>query len=329
MVMNCKNEVLIGFVGSFSELLIQFVQFKQSLGYKYIADGEMLQRFSKFSLNYTIKDNVLTKELVDAWTERRPTERDVTREKRINNIRQFAKYLADLGYEAYIPYCKTKVNRDLYVPYIYTQEQLQCFFAVCDDIKPHPRSNRHLFLPAIFRLLYGCGLRISEALALQLKDVDLKKGIVTIHGAKFGKDRLTPMSPSLLLYLKRYFLKVHGVSDPENYFFIKKDKSPITSGTVYKSFRNLLWQSGISHGGKGRGPRVHDFRHTFAVNSLNKMVKEGADLYCALPVLSTYLGHASVAATEKYLRLTEEAYPGLLDSVDKLSSYIFPEVTGK
>lgn len=69
MVMNCKNEVLIGFVGSFSELLIQFVQFKQSLGYKYIADGEMLQRFSKFSLNYTIKDNVLTKELVDAWTE--------------------------------------------------------------------------------------------------------------------------------------------------------------------------------------------------------------------------------------------------------------------
>lgn len=329
MAMNYKNDLLSGFEGSFSELLVQFVKFKQSLGYQYIADGEMLKRFSMFSLNYSIKDNALTKDLVDAWTERRPNERDVTREKRINNIRQFAKYLLDLGYEAYIPYCKTKMNRNLYVPYIFTQKQLRCFFAVCDNIKPHPRSNRHLFLPAIFRLLYGCGLRISEALALQLKDVDLKNGIVTIQGAKFHKDRLTPISHSLLLYFKKYSLKVHGVSDSRDYFFIKKDKSPIASGTVYKSFRTLLWQSGISHGGKGRGPRVHDFRHTFSVNALNKMVREGVDIYCALPVLSTYLGHASVTATEKYLRLTEEAYPGLLDSVDKLTSYIFPEVASK
>lgn len=327
--MSYKNDVSSGFVGSFGDLLIQFVQFKQSLGYKYIAEEEMLKRFSKFTLNYTVKDYILTKKLVDAWTEKRPTERDVTREKRINNIRQFAKYLADLGYEAYIPYCKIKVDRNSYVPYIFTQEQLRSFFAVCDDIKPHPLSNRHLFLPAIYRLLYGCGLRISEVLALKLRDVDLKNGIVTIHGAKFSKDRLTPMSSSLQLYLKRYFVKVHGVSEPEDYFFIKKNKTPIASSTVYKSFRNLLWQSGISHGGKGRGPRLHDFRHTFAVNSLNNMVKNGLDLYCALPVLSTYLGHVSTTATEKYLRLTEEAYPGLLDSVDKLCSYIFPEVTSK
>jgi len=327
--MSYKNDESSGFVGSFGDLLIQFVQFKQSLGYKYIAEEEMLKRFSKFTLNHTVKDYILTKKLVDAWAEKRPTERDVTREKRINNIRQFAKYLADLGYEAYIPYCKIKVDRNSYVPYIFTHEQLRSFFAVCDDIKPHPLSNRHLFLPAIYRLLYGCGLRISEALALKLRDVDLKNGIVTIHGTKFSKDRLTPMSSSLQLYLKRYFVKVHGVSEPENYFFIKKDKTPIASSTVYKSFRNLLWQSDISHGGNGRGPRLHDFRHTFAVNSLNNMVKNGLDLYCALPVLSTYLGHVSTTATEKYLRLTEEAYPGLLDSVDKLCSYIFPEVTSK
>ena len=314
-----------------------FISFCLTL-YLNVGDGKNLplnifnsfnNRFSKFTLNYTIKDNELTKELVDAWTEKRPAEQDVTRKKRINNIRQFAKYLADLGYESYIPYCKIKVNRDSYVPYIFTKEQLQCFFTVCDEIKPHPLSNRHLFLPAIYRLLYGCGLRISEALTLKLKDVDLNNGIITIHGSKFSKDRLTPMSPSLLLYLKRYFGKIHRVSNPGDYFFIKKDKSPIASSTVYKSFRKLLWQSGISHGGKGRGPRMHDFRHTFAVNSLNKMVKDEMDLYCALPVLSTYLGHASVAATEKYLRLTEEAYPGLLNSADKLCSYIFPEVTGK
>ena len=66
-------------------------------------------------------------------------------------------------------------------------------------------------------------------------------------------------------------------------------------------------ESGISHGGKGRGPRLHDLRHTFAVHSVNQMVRQGVYLYRSLPILSIYLGHASVQATERYVRLTEEA----------------------
>ena len=71
---------------------------------------------------------------------------------------------------------------------------------------------------------------------------------------------------------------------------------------------------------------MHDLRHTFAVHSLNQMVQQGMDIYCALPILSTYLGHASVAATEKYVRLTEEAYPGILGAVNLTCSYVFPAV---
>lgn len=327
--MNSKNNMLNGFVGVFKELLIQFIQLKQSIGYKYTTDAGILRRFSEFTLKYTIKSHALTKELIDAWTEKKPTESDITWENRINSIRQFAKYLTDLGHEAYIPFCRGKINRNLYVPYIFTQEELRVFFAVCDNIKPHPLSNKYLVLPAIYRLLCGCGLRISEALALKLGAVDLKNGIVTIHGSKFNKDRLIPMSPSLNQYLEKYSAKIHGVSAPEDFFFMKKDKTALSSNTVYKNFRKILWQSGISHGGKGRGPRMHDFRHSFAVHSLNKMVREKIDLYCALPILSTYLGHASITATERYLRLTEEAYPGLLDTVDRVCSYVFPEVTNK
>ena len=318
-----------GFVGDFKELLIQFVQMKQSLGFDYATDANTLKRFSKFTLKYNIKNHALTKELVDAWTEKRPGERDVTWEGRINNLRQFAKFLSDLGYEAYIPFCKAKINRNLYVPHIFTQEQLRRFFTECKNINLHPLSNKHLILPALYRLLYGCGLRISEALALKLKDVDLKHGIITIHGAKFNKDRLIPMSPSLTLYLERYYSEIHAVSTPKDYLFMKKDKTAIASSTVYKNFRKILWKSGISHGGKGRGPRLHDLRHTFAVHSLNQMVRQGVDIYCALPILSTYLGHASVAATEKYLRLTEEAYPGILEAISRTCAYIFPEVKVK
>jgi len=321
-----------GFVGDFKELLIQFVQMKQSLGFDYTTEADSLKRFSKFTLKYTIKNHALTKELVDAWTEKSPNERDVTWEGRINNLKQFAKFLSDLGYEAYIPYipfCKAKINRNLYVPHIFTQEQLRRFFTECENINLHPLSNKHLILPALYRLLYGCGLRISEALALKLKDVDLKHGIITIRGSKFNKDRLIPMSPSLTQYLERYYSEIHAVSTPKDYFFMKKDKTAIASSTVYKNFRKILWKSGISHGGKGRGPRLHDLRHTFAVHSLNQMVRQGVDLYCALPILSTYLGHASVAATERYLRLTEEAYPGILDTISQTCAYIFPEVKVK
>lgn len=315
-----------GFVGDFRELLIQFVQMKQSLGFDYTGEADALKRFSQFTLKFVIKNHALTKELADAWTEKRPNERDVTWERRINNLKQFALFLSNLGYEAYIPVCRAKINRHLFLPYIFTPEQLQCIFAECDNIKPHPLSNKHLVFPAIYRLLYGCGLRISEALGLKQKDVDLKRGIVTILGSKFNKDRLIPMSPSLNRYLEAYSLKVHTFSTPENYFFMKKDRALIASSTVYKNFRKILQKSGISHGGKGRGPRLHDLRHTFAVHSLNQMVQQGFDLYCALPILSTYLGHASVVATERYVRLTEEAYPGILDSISRTCAYIFPAV---
>jgi integrase len=318
-----------GFVGDFRELLIQFVQMKQSLGFDYAGEAGALKRFSQFTLKFTIKDHALTKELVDAWTEKRPNERDVTWERRINNLKQFALFLSNLGYDAYIPACRAKINRNLYVPHIFTPELLRRIFVACDNIKPHPLSNKHLVFPAIYRLLYGCGLRISEAVALKRKDVDLGQGVITIRGSKFNKDRLVPMSPSLARYLEAYSRKLHTLSTPEDYFFMKRDRAAIASHTVYKHFRKILWKSGISHGGRGRGPRLHDLRHTFAVHSLNQMVRQGVDLYCALPILSTYLGHASVAATERYVRLTEEAYPGILDTVSRTCAYVIPEVKVK
>jgi len=128
------------------------------------------------------------------------------------------------------------------------------------------------------------------------------------------------------MYMKSYFLKVHATSIPVNYFFLKRDRTAIAANTVYKNFRKILWKSGTSHGGKGRGPRLHDFRHTFAVHSLNQMVQKKVELYCALPILSTYLGHASIAATERYVRLTAEVYPEILSTVSATCAYIFPEV---
>ena len=119
---------------------------------------------------------------------------------------------------------------------------------------------------------------------------------------------------------------MHQFSGQDEYFFAHKDGSPFNKSTVYKRFRRVLWASGISHGGKDYGPRLHDVRHAFSVHSLKMQADKGIDLYCALPVLSTYLGHKSVKATDGYVRLTEEMYPELIKKTSAASGHVIPRI---
>lgn len=314
------------FLGEFNDLLHDFIEYKRALGYKYTSISENLRRFSVFTLNYKIENKMLSKELVQDWTEKRKSESVKTWEHRASDLRQFALYLQDLGYDAYIPNKKQKVRRIEYIPYIFTHEEIENFFHVCDRIRPHVLSNKHYVLPVLFRLLYCCGLRISEAINLKVKDVDLDSGIIMIRQSKFNKDRLIPMAQSLTDILRVYHAKINITSGPDDYFFLHKDRTILTHDNIYKKFREILWKAGISHGGKGKGPRLHDFRHCFCVHALNKMVNLGIDLYCALPILSTYVGHSSVGATQRYVRLTAEVYPELIERVSLTCGYVFPEV---
>ncbi len=317
------------FVGEFKDLLRDFIDHKQALGYKYTTISENLRRFSVFTLNYKIENKVLSKEIVLGWTAMRKSETIKTWEHRASDLRQFALYLQDLGYDVYIPGKKQKVRRNEYIPYIFTHEEIKRFFGVCDRLRPHTQSIKHQVLPVLFRLLYCCGLRISEAVSLKVKDLDLDLGIIMVRQSKFNKDRLVPMTESLTDILKIYRAKIHANSEQEDYLLINKDGTALTEDNSYKRFREILWKAGISHGGKGIGPRQHDFRHSFCVHTLNSMVNQGIDLYCALPILSTFIGHSSVSSTQRYVRLTAEVYPELIARVSLTCAYVFPEVKMK
>ena len=91
-------------------------------------------------------------------------------------------------------------------------------------------------------------------------------------------------------------------------------------------YRSYLFQAGISHGGKGKGPRLHDLRHTFAVHALQKWIADGSDLLAKLPALSVYMGHRNTQSTAKYLRLTAEVYPELLEKIENYSAHVIPGV---
>ena len=269
---------------------------------------------------------MLGKQVVTDWILRRKNESTKHWAHRNSDLRQFTVYLQNLGYDVFIPPKCRKSGHDEYIPYIFTHEEIKRLLQTVDFIQPHPRSNKHASYPLLFRLLYCCGLRISEALKLKISDVDLNNGVLFIRESKFGKDRIIPMSAPLTDIFDRYHALFNKNNISENYCFRNRNGTSLTYDNVYKVYRKLLWKAGISHGGKGKGPRLHDLRHAFCVHSLAKQVKAGVDLYVALPILSTYVGHSSVAATQRYVRLTAEAYPELIEKVSNTCAHVLPEV---
>ncbi len=110
----------------------------------------------------------------------------------------------------------------------------------------------------------------------------------------------------------------------EDYFFPAPDGSRYSVVTIESTFRNAMRDAGIPYRGRGKGPRLHDLRHTFCVHSLQKLIKSGMNPYAALPVLMTYLGHKSINATSRYIHLSAESYPALLKQTESLFGYLMP-----
>jgi integrase len=311
--------------GPFSNVCVDFINYKRSLGRKYISEAQGLKRFDQFTLGMDYKTILLSKELVDQFIELRPTETPRNRELRRLLMKQFALYLLSIGYQAYVPPGDRRSRTTRYTPYIFTEGELSNFFKTVDNLKPMAKSPyMHQVLPVLFRFLYCCGLRISEALNLKMADVDLTEGLLTIRHSKNDQVRLIPLSPSLQDLSIRYAQQLHPTKHPNDYFFPAHDRTRLIRENILYHFRKLLWESGIPYRGKGVGPRIHDFRHSFVVHSLRKSIAEGRDIYTTLPILSVFLGHQSLAATEVYLRLTAESFPDILQIVEKQSGRIFP-----
>lgn len=233
-----------------------------------------------------------------------------------------------LGHNAYIyPERAVPVDRYHYVPYIFSEKELAKIFTAADNIPYSSVSPvRHLTLSLLFRVLYGCGLRISEALNLKISDVNLKDGTLSIRQAKLDKDRIVPMAESLIERCKKYLIEAHKAYPQNPYFFPSPYGGRYADKCIYDYFRRFLWSAGISHGGRGHGPRVHDFRHCQAVHCLKKWVKQGEDLTAMLPYLSAYLGHVDLRASQYYLRLTADLYPTIVSAVEANYPNLIPEV---
>jgi len=212
-----------------------------------------------------------------------------------------------------------------YVPHIYSDRELAALFAATDRCRYCPEVPfRHLVMPVLFRTIYACGLRCSEARLLRVKDVDVENGVLQIREGKGGKDRQVPVSEPLRKRLAGYHATLAGQPGWEWFFPGATPGVPLTLMNVNRNFRRFLWQARIPHGGRGHGPRVHDLRHTAAVNNLRSWFERGENVDALLPVLQTYLGHSSIGDTAYYLRLTAESYPDITARVKQTLGDIVP-----
>jgi len=196
-----------------------------------------------------------------------------------------------------------------YQPYVYSEEDVDRLVAALDGARAtliEARTLRTLVL-----LLYGTGLRLSEALHLCLADVDLPQQMLTVRDTKFYKTRWVPIGTHLVKILHEYIVTVHtspGVEMRDDTpLFIRRDGGRPTASGVRRAFARLRLKARVRRNDSARyQPRLHDMRATFAVHRLTAWYQQGADVQGLLPLLSTYLGHSSIAATQVYLPMSPE-----------------------
>ena len=283
----------------------QFIDFKTALGVKYVFGILMLSHIDSLAKKSDEMSSGFTKEFAEQWCKKKLNETDIYRYRRIRILIQFSSYLSDMGIQSHIPklpFCP----KSTFIPHIYSHQELEAIFKACDKLicLTANMNSCLISIPALIRLLYSTGLRISEALALNIDDVNLEEKYLRVKDGKNGKECIIPVSLSLTAVCKDYInyrnqLLLKNVKS--GYFFVKLNGGKCESSSVMQWFKKCLKEAGLYCNERKNGPRIHDLRHTFAVTSLANMADAGIDLYVSLPILSNYLGNQSVDSTNHYV----------------------------
>ena len=314
----------------FAPYFDSFLNMKDAMGYGLNKFRWIFLELDRFFLETGVADAYITSEQISAWRITRVNDKVRTLYDKYSVLSQFCRYMCHLGHECYIPRLPKQKDLD-FIPYVFTHEQMETIFRKCDRLAMQSANmNSALFaIPILIRFLYSTGVRIGEALSIKNMDVDYSRHRIIIKKTKNKMQRMVPVNSSLEEVMKQYEtyrnrMPIKGLADKESFFFVSLIGKPLTNGTVYNWFKKVLRQCEIPHIGKNQGPRVHDLRHTCAVHSLDKIVKDDVDIYCALPILSTFLGHKTIKGTEKYVRLVQEIFPEIIEMENPVTSFVFP-----
>lgn len=214
-----------------------FLQQKHAAGYPYDSSGRILARFDRMVCAEFPDTSKLTKEVCDAWIQHNKSLSPNTLLRRVTPVRQLGKYMNGIGVESYVIPGHVPNKQIRYEAHIFTERELKSFFSSVDGCFASPFSPvRHLVIPVIFRLIFSCGMRSSEARKLLCEDVDLSDGCITIRESKAWKARLIYVSDDMLSLLRTYDEEVRRVMPDRSVFF----SEPIRKNLFKERPRHLV-----------------------------------------------------------------------------------------
>ena len=299
-------------------LVADLVAVRHAGGYRFRVQERVLRQFAEHCRREGYADGSITREALDGFLYG-----GHSRSSTVLTLRQLAEHARTVGWDAHVPAVRTLVRAAHQPPYVFTDEEVRRLFAAIDAQRMSSYSNKAIVDPVLFRVLYGTGLRISEALKLTISDVDTRAGTLRIRDSKNGAGRTIPITSRLTATLNAYLTAAHPAAEPSDIVFYSRAPGRQTNqATVYMRFRGYLADAGIPH--FPGGPHPHSLRHGFAVANLRRWAATGQDLAVMLPYLACYMGHADLRGTQYYLRLTADAYPDVIEKAQIRFGYVIP-----
>jgi integrase/recombinase XerD len=283
-----------------------YLALRRGLGFKLKRHGRFIREF--VAVLEKLKATRITTQLAIQWATEPKHLHPAEWAARLSGVRAFARYWSafdlatEIPPEGLLPFRAQRAN-----PYLYKENEIQQLLEAARSMPVQFDLQRWTYY-CLLGLLAVTGLRISEALNLELQDVDWTDALLTVRSSKFGKSRFVPLHPTTMDVLAEYASQRNQrFSDrPKAPFFPSKTGARLDEGQVRRTFYRLSRQVGIREASASRGPRLHDFRHRFAVETLLRWYRSGEDVRRRLPILSTYLGHGHVEDTYWYLTNTPE-----------------------
>lgn len=290
-------------MNTLQESLQDYTALRRNLGYKMQSESLVLPKFVEF-MNMHQASHITTR-LALEWAQK-PSVQPAEWARRLCFVRGFARYrsatdaLTEIPPLELLPYRSTRA-----IPYLYSEEEIQRLLAAALQLPTAWPSTplRPLVYHCLFGLLSVTGMRFSEALDLKIDDIDLEHSVLTIRAPKLGRTRLIPIHSSTLAVLSGYLERRRQFFDRpiSPFVFVSRCGTRLDGGRVHRAFYTLSRSVGLRKQGESKGPRLHDFRHRFAVQVLMRWYQSGEDPARLLPILSTYLGHICLYETYWYL----------------------------
>jgi site-specific recombinase XerD len=297
------------FTSVLASTLRSLAEHRQALGY---SDRNPLCYFANFDRHLVAHDwtfPYLTREVVEDWVASDGTLQPKTRAERLQAMRLLGRFIAETHPETYVPVSTQAWSQSSgFRPHIYTPAEINLLLVEARRLTPVGSLRPHTYA-TLFGLLYCTGLRISEALALCLADVDLDTNLLLVRESKFHKSRILPLSAGVSNALHRYQTERDRRAlprDPDAPFFVNERRNACAYPAVCAIFLFIARRVGVRGPAGARGPRIHDLRHTFAVHRLLEWYRDGGDVQARLSLLADYLGHVSIVSTQVYLDITAE-----------------------